>query len=69
MGVFLGVGKFIFVKKLGEKFDLEVYYLDSLYWQFGWKERDNDSFRELQEYIVKKDSWIIDGNYSNLYDL
>ncbi|MCF8887656.1 topology modulation protein [Priestia megaterium] len=69
MGVSPGVGKSTFAKKLGEKLDLEVYHLDSLYWQPGWTERDNDSFRELQEHIVKKDSWIIDGNYSNSYDL
>ena len=69
MGVSPGVGKSTFAKKLGKKLDLEVYHLDSLYWQPGWTERDNDSFRELQEHIVKKDSWIIDGNYSNSYDL
>ncbi|MDN3363024.1 topology modulation protein [Priestia megaterium] len=69
MGVSPGVGKSTFAKKLGKKLDLEVHHLDSLYWQPGWTERDNDSFRELQEHIVKKDSWIIDGNYSNSYDL
>lgn len=54
MGVSPGVGKSTFAKKLGKKLDLEVHHLDSLYWQPGWAERDNDSFRELQEHIVKK---------------
>ncbi|MFP7735919.1 topology modulation protein [Priestia aryabhattai] len=68
MGVSPGVGKSTFAKKLGRKLDIEVYHLDSLYWQPGWIERDSDNFRELQEHIVRKDSWIIDGNYSNSYD-
>lgn len=70
MGISAGVGKSTFAQKLGEKLDIEVYHLDTLYWKPGWIEASLEEFSSKQEQILtSKDSWILEGNYSSTYDL
>lgn len=52
-------GKSTFSKVLEKKLYIKVYHLDSYYWKEPWKK--NDSF-DISIFI-KKDSWIIEGNY------
>ncbi|MBU9710549.1 DNA topology modulation protein [Evansella tamaricis] len=69
MGVSAGVGKSTFARKLGEALQLDVYHLDTIFWKPNWVETPLEEFRAKQKEIVKKDQWIIDGNYSNSYDI
>ncbi len=69
MGASAGVGKSTFARRLGEKLDIEVYHLDTFYWKPGWVERSLEEFRLKQEQVVSQDQWIIEGNYSNTYDV
>jgi adenylate kinase family enzyme len=69
MGASAGAGKSTFAKKLGEILDYEVYHLDALFWKPGWIEASLDEFRNSQEKIASTSRWIIEGNYSNSYDI
>ncbi|HET7578805.1 MAG TPA: topology modulation protein [Bacillales bacterium] len=69
IGVSAGVGKSTFARKLGEILDLKVHHLDTLYWKPGWVEASIDEFAAAQEEIIRKDQWIIEGNYSNTHEI
>ncbi|MGP4062822.1 topology modulation protein [Halobacillus sp. H74] len=69
LGVSSGVGKSTFAKELGRLLDIEVYHLDRFYWEPGWKEAALEDFKARQQEVVQKKAWIIEGNYSNTYDI
>ncbi|WP_028784751.1 DNA topology modulation protein [Thalassobacillus devorans] len=69
VGVSAGVGKSTFARKMGEALQIDVYHLDALYWKPGWMEASLNEFEKAQQEIVKKEKWIIEGNYSKTYDI
>ncbi|TKD69993.1 topology modulation protein [Pseudalkalibacillus hwajinpoensis] len=69
MGISAGAGKSTFARKLGELIQIDVHHLDALFWKPGWKEASIEEFRSSQEEIVTSPIWIIEGNYSNSYDI
>ena len=58
-----GAGKSTFAIDMGNWFSLPVVHLDKLYWLPGWINRSNEDFDKLLEKEIKKEMWIIDGNY------
>ncbi len=58
-----GAGKSTFARRLGEKLGLPVFHLDRLFWRPGWKEASREEFDAELGRILKKDAWILDGNY------
>lgn len=64
-----GAGKSTFSRRLGRILQLEVIHLDSLYWSPGWVEMPKDKWRTVVEELLKRDSWIIDGNYGGTMDI
>jgi adenylate kinase family enzyme len=64
-----GSGKSTFSRKLGEVTQLPVYHLDALYWKPGWIPTPNDEWDHLQKELIKKNEWIIDGNYGRTLDI
>lgn len=64
-----GSGKSTLARALGARFHLPVTHLDRLWWQPGWVELGAEKFRPLVAEIVARDKWVIDGNYSNTWDL
>lgn len=69
IGVSSGVGKSTFAQKLGKALDINVYHLDALYWKPNWVEASLEDFSEAQRGIVKQDQWIIEGNYSDTFQI
>ncbi|ADU29001.1 hypothetical protein [Evansella cellulosilytica] len=69
MGVSAGVGKSTLSKQLGKALGINVYHLDAYFWKPNWIEAPLEEFSESQREIVVKDKWIIDGNYTNTYDI
>lgn len=60
-----GSGKSTFTANLSKKTNIESLHLDPIVFKYSW---DSPNFEELQEKvaeIIKKDSWIIDGNFLN----
>jgi adenylate kinase family enzyme len=64
-----GAGKSTFAARLSRVLDVEVIHLDVLYWKPGWIETPKPQWREKVAALVKRDTWIIDGNYSDTFDI
>ncbi|MCG7343759.1 topology modulation protein [Sporosarcina sp. ACRSL] len=69
IGVSPGVGKSTFARMLGELTGMEVTHLDRHYWKPGWVEAPAEEFSAAQHEIVKRDRWIIEGNYTSTIDI
>ena len=64
-----GAGKSTVARQLGKLLNIEVFHLDALYWKPGWVETPRGEWRKKIEELLVRDSWIIDGNYSNTLEL
>jgi adenylate kinase family enzyme len=64
-----GAGKSTFARRLGESLNIEVLHLDKIYWQPGWVETPKSEWRTTVEELLKRDAWIMDGNYSGTLDI
>ncbi|EFV76985.1 topology modulation protein [Cytobacillus pseudoceanisediminis] len=69
IGISAGAGKSTFARKLGEKTGIEVHHLDAVFWKPGWVESRLSEFSDGQRELVKKQQWIIEGNYSNTFEI
>lgn len=58
-----GSGKSTVSRQLGAITGIPVVHLDKLYWKPGWVEPARHQWATLQEELVQRDAWIIDGNY------
>lgn len=58
-----GAGKSTFARNLREKTGLPLYYLDMLWHRPDGTNVSREEFDEGLAEILKKDRWIIDGNY------
>jgi len=57
-----GSGKSTFALALHHKTGLPLYHLDRHFYTNNWVERNYEEFLAIQQNIVNKDQWIIDGN-------
>ncbi len=64
-----GAGKSTSAKRLGEILNIEVFHLDKLYWQPNWIEPPKDEWQKTVEEIIKRDSWIMDGNFGGTMEM
>lgn len=64
MGISAGAGKSTVARILGEKLNYPVTYLDSLYFEPGWKEVSDEVFQQRQVDATLGATWVIEGNYS-----
>ncbi len=63
-----GTGKTTIGKILGEKLDLKILHLDSVYWKKDWNNINKEDFNiYMKNFFRNYDSWVIDGNYTNNY--
>ena len=61
-------GKTTLAKRISEELNIPHIELDELNWLPGWKERDLSEFLHLVEKNLNCESWVIDGNYSKVYN-
>jgi adenylate kinase family enzyme len=64
-----GAGKSTFAKKLGKITGLEVIHLDALFWKEGWVPTGREEWIRVQERLLQKEQWILDGNYGGTMDM
>ena len=64
-----GAGKSTFARKLRDFTGLPLYYLDMLWHKPDRTNISREAFDLQLKEIVKKDRWIIDGNYSRTLEL
>jgi adenylate kinase family enzyme len=73
----IGAGKSTLARTLGELLHLEVFHLDRMWWQGGGYRivgkktadvhaLDPQAFLRIQEELVSRDRWIIDGGRADL---
>lgn len=63
-----GSGKSTFATKLSKKIGIPVYHLDTLFYKPGWVRVSSEEWVKIQQDLVQKDQWIIDGNYQGSLD-
>ncbi len=64
-----GAGKSTFARKLRDKTDLPLYYLDMLWHRADKTNISKDEFDGRLCEILQKECWIIDGNYSRTMEM
>ncbi|QVY62552.1 DNA topology modulation protein [Cytobacillus gottheilii] len=64
-----GAGKSTLARQLGEELKIEVYHLDTLFWKPNWVGVPKDVQRNIQNKLVEKEEWIIDGNYGGTMEI
>ncbi len=69
IGVSAGAGKSTFARKLSNILQIDVYHLDTMYWEPGWVEASFEDFKSRQLKVITKPEWIIEGNYRNTFDM
>ena len=64
-----GSGKSYLAKKLFDITGLPLTHLDNVFWKPNWEKTPKEEWIRLQEAMVAKDRWIIDGNYNSTAEL
>jgi len=60
-----GSGKSTIAKQLQHLLKLELIHLDAHFFTGNWVEIDRDEWQTLNQTLVKKQAWIMDGNYGS----
>ena len=60
-----GAGKSTFSRRLRDATGLPLYHLDALYWRSDRSTLPREEFYPLQQEIIGRERWIIDGNYQS----
>ena len=64
-----GSGKSYLARQLGPQLGLPVFHLDPLFWKPGWVETPQPQWRAIQEQLVRRPRWVIDGNHAPTLDI
>jgi adenylate kinase family enzyme len=64
-----GAGKTTFARRLAERLPLPVIHLDCYYWRSGWRASEEVEWREKVKALAIAPDWIMEGNYSNTFDI
>ena len=64
-----GAGKSTFATRLHEVTGIELIHLDQIHWRPNWVEPPKDEWREIVADVIKRKSWIMDGNYSGTMEM
>ncbi len=64
-----GSGKSTFSRALSEKVNIPVYHLDMMNWNEDKTTVEREVFIERLQDVLKKDEWIIDGNYASTMEI
>ncbi len=64
-----GAGKSTLSRELAGILGLKLFHLDVIYHQPGWAPLPEERFRAIQEELVRREGWIIDGNYGATLDI
>jgi len=64
-----GSGKSTLARRLGILLHLEVVHLDALFWHPGWVATPREEWVRVEQGVLARDRWIVDGNYGGTLDL
>ena len=60
-----GTGKSTFARRLHSAIQIPIIHLDREYWLPNWTEPAQDEWNDIVAQLVQRETWIMDGNYSN----
>ncbi|MFJ3790383.1 topology modulation protein [Kitasatospora sp. NPDC090091] len=60
-----GSGKTVVGRQLAELINAPLTHLDGVYYDADWNPLPQEKFAALQEELVARPSWVIDGNYAS----
>jgi GTPase SAR1 family protein len=64
-----GAGKTEFTNRLANFLELPAFHLDDFYWLKDWNRPSRESWISKLNSLLKKEQWIIDGNYFDTLDM
>ncbi|PJE64921.1 MAG: AAA family ATPase [Candidatus Ryanbacteria bacterium CG10_big_fil_rev_8_21_14_0_10_43_42] len=64
-----GAGKSVLAKRLHDKLGIELIHLDQYYWKPNWIKPESDQWERTIQDLLKKVSFIMDGNYRSTLHL
>lgn len=64
-----GAGKSTLARRLGDATGMEVIHLDKLHWKPNWTSPPKDEWRKTVEEQLRKDEWIMDGNFGGTMEM
>jgi adenylate kinase family enzyme len=62
-----GSGKSTLAKKLSQRYNCPILYLDTVNFEQNWVERDREVPKSMVAAFMENESWVIDGNYIEFY--
>ncbi|MDW8570488.1 DNA topology modulation protein [Staphylococcus shinii] len=63
-----GSGKSTLSRELSHMLEIPVYHLDKLFWKPNWVMTKKDEQFKIQNSLLDKNEWIIDGNYTGILE-
>jgi len=60
-----GSGKSHLARQLAERLELPITHLDAVYYDDQWNTLPKDRFTAVQEELVARPRWVIEGNYAS----
>lgn len=64
-----GSGKSTLSRDMTRKLNIPLYHLDALFWNPNWDLKSSEERQAILFELVKKETWIIDGNYRDSLDI
>lgn len=64
-----GSGKTTFARTLAEHLGNEAIHLDSHFWPSNWTATPPEEWARVQQDLLERESWVMDGNYSKYLEL
>ncbi|WP_039068676.1 DNA topology modulation protein [Staphylococcus shinii] len=63
-----GSGKSTLSRELSHMLEIPVYHLDKFFWKPNWVMTTKDEQFKIQNSLLDKNEWIIDGNYTGILE-
>jgi len=63
-----GSGKSTLSRQLSNILGIPVYHLDALFWKPNWVMSKEDEQIDIQNSLLERSEWIIDGNYTGILE-
>src|SRR2546423_13684589 len=64
-----GSGKSVLAARIAAQTGLPLIHLDAVFWKPGWVQTPRDEWKRIVEELVRRDAWVMDGNYGGTLDL
>ncbi|HEX8388575.1 MAG TPA: topology modulation protein [Sphingomonas sp.] len=58
-----GSGKSVLSRTIADRTGLPLIHLDREHWRPGWVEPSDDKWRAVENGLIARERWVIDGNY------